>query len=114
MYMNSPVLVGSHLFGLAQESRGMLFCLDVDSGKTVWASEGRVADNAAIVEGGGVLFATTTNGEIIVFAAAAERFQPLARYKVADSPVWAHSAIIADRILIKDQKSLALWRLKSD
>ena len=109
MFMSSPVLVGSRLVGLAQENRGQFFCLDPATGETLWTSEGRMGENAALVVAGGAVLALTTNAELLVIDPGADRFETLARYRVAETPTWAHPVVIGRQILIKDQSSLALW-----
>ncbi|HUT88138.1 MAG TPA: PQQ-binding-like beta-propeller repeat protein [Thermoguttaceae bacterium] len=111
MFMSSPVLVGKRLFGFAQEDKGKLFCLDPATGAALWTSEGRMGENAALVAAGDVLLALTSNAELIVFKTDAERFEPVARYRVADTPTWAHPVVVGNRVLIKDKDSLALWAI---
>jgi len=109
MYMNSPVLTGDLLFGLSHLKRGQFFCLDPRNGATLWTSEGRQADNAAIVDGGPVLFFLTNDAELIVARKSGRGFELLRKYSVADSPTWAHPVILINGILIKDATTLALW-----
>jgi outer membrane protein assembly factor BamB len=111
MFMNSPVVVGERVLGLSQEEKGQFFCLDASSGKTLWTSDGRMGENAALLTAGDTVLALTTGSELIVFKASADRFQPLARYKVADTPTWAHPVIRGRKILIRDASSLALWTM---
>ncbi len=110
-YMSTPVVLGSRLFGFAQQKRGQLIQLDATSGKLVWAGPPRQGDNASLVVAGDVLFCLTTKGELIVVDAKADRYVELARYKVSDSPVWAHLVIEGKRLLIKNADSLAMWEL---
>jgi outer membrane protein assembly factor BamB len=109
MYMNSPVVSGDLLFGLSYLKRGQFFCLDPRNGATLWTSEGRQADNAAIVDAGSVLFFLTNDAELIVARKSAKGFEPLRKYSVADSATWAHPVILNSGVLIKDATTLALW-----
>lgn len=109
LYMSSPVLVGDRLVGLAQRKKGQFFCLDAATGKTLWTSEGRAGEYAVILAVGKLLIAQTTDGELIVFDPAANQFQPIASYKVADKPTWAQPALGGNWILVKDRDSLTLW-----
>ena len=111
MYTSSPVAVGGRLFGLTHKKKGQFFCLDATTGKTLWTSPGRQCDNAAILAGDGHLLILTTKGELLVLKADADAFEPLRRYKVADTPTWAHPAIVGRRVLVKDRTSLALWMI---
>jgi outer membrane protein assembly factor BamB len=109
MYMNSPVVSGDLLFGLSHHKRGQFFCLDPRNGTTLWTSEGRQADNAAIVDAGTVLLLLTDEAELIVAKKSRSGFEPLRKYSIADSPTWAHPVILNSGILIKDATTLALW-----
>ncbi len=108
MYMNSPVINGDYLFGLSHKRKGQFFCLDARTGETLWTSEGREGENAAMLSAGETLFLLTNDAELIVAKNNAKRFEPLKKYTVAGSPTWAHPAIIGNRILIKDASTLAL------
>jgi outer membrane protein assembly factor BamB len=111
MYMNSPVVSGDLLFGLSPRGKGQFFCLDPGTGAKLWSSEGRQADNAAIVAAGPLLFLLTNNAELLVARQSAKAFELQRRYTVADSPTWAHPVILRDAILIKDATTLARWEL---
>jgi hypothetical protein len=60
---------------------------------------------------GGSILALTTEADLIVFRQSPAGYEEVRRYEVADSPTWAHPALSAAGILIKDETSLALWRL---
>ena len=110
MFMSSPVLIGSRLFGFSHKQSGQYFALDVATGQTIWTSPGRQGDNAALVGLGDRFIALNDGGELIVLAAADSSFRPLARYQVAESATYAHPVPTPRGILIKDASSLALWR----
>ena len=109
MYMSSPVVVGDRLVGFSNRKKGQFFCLDLATGKTLWASEGRMGDNAALLVAGDTVLALTTERRLIVFRAATSGFAPLAEYSVSDQPTWAHPAIVGNRVIIKDKSTLACW-----
>jgi outer membrane protein assembly factor BamB len=109
LYMSSPVMAAGVLWGLSNRNKGQFFGLDPKTGKTLFSSEGRRADNAAMIARGSTVFALTTDSELLVFDATPAGLKPVAKYNVADTPTWAHPAILGNRVLIKDAKSLALW-----
>ena len=109
MYMSSPVVSGDLLFGLSTRKRGQLVCLNPATGATLWTSEGRLADSAAIVSAGSVLLLLTTDADLIVFRRSDKAFEQMRKYSVANSPTWAHPVILGHGILIKDATTLALW-----
>jgi outer membrane protein assembly factor BamB len=106
LYMSSPVLAAGRLHGFSHRRKGQLFCLDAATGKTVWLSEGRQGENASLVVAGGVVLALTTEGELLVLEAGGAAFKLLKKYTVADSPTWAHVAVVDDGLLVKDERSL--------
>ena len=112
MYMNSPVLSGHLLFGLSHKRKGQYFCIDARTGETVWTSNGRDGENAAIVAAGEIVLALTNDAELIVMNRTAKGFEPLKKYTMADSPTWAHPVLVGKRVLIKDATTLALWSLE--
>ena len=109
MYMSSPVLSGDLLFGFSQRKSGQFFCLRPGDGTTLWTSEGRQGDNAAIVAAGSVWLILTPDANLIVAHQNDKSFEPLRKYSVADSPTWAHPVVLGHGILIKDATHLALW-----
>jgi hypothetical protein len=66
--------------------------IDLASGKTLWLTTGREAENASIVRAGEFLLLATTNSELIAAKASAAAFEEVTRYTVADSAMWAHPA----------------------
>lgn len=111
MYMNSPVVSGNLLFGMSHKNKGQFFCLDMANGKTLWTGDPRQGENAAMLIAGNTIFSLTNDAELIVTSATNKAATALKKYKVANSPTWAHPAISGKRILIKDENSLALLSL---
>lgn len=109
MYMSSPVVVGGTLYGMSNRNRGHFVALDLATGKTLWATRGREAENAAIVAAGRLLFILTDDAELVVARANPSSFDVVRRYSVADSPTWAHPVIDGNRIFVKDAEHLTLW-----
>lgn len=109
MYMSSPVISGDLLFGFSERKSGQFFCLKPSDGTTLWTSEGRQADNAAIVAAGSVWLILTPDANLTVARQSDKAFEPLRKYSVAESATWAHPVVMGHGILIKDANSLALW-----
>src|SRR5580658_1780492 len=109
MYMSSPVVSGDLLFGFSERKRGQFFCLKPGDGTALWTSEGRQGDNAAIVAAGSVWLILTPDANLIVARQNDRAFETVRKYSVADSPTWAHPAVLDHGILIKDATNLALW-----
>ena len=110
MYMSSPAVSGTTIFGLSSRSRGQFVALDAKTGKTLWMTKGREAENASIVRAGEYLLLATTNSELIVARANAKQYEEVKRYTVADSAMWAHPAFAGRTIIAKDVETLTAWR----
>jgi len=109
MYMSTPAPGGTTLFGLSNRNRGMFFALDAVTGRTLWTTKGREAENASIVRAGNYLLLATTNSELIVARADAAQYAEVRRYVVADSAMWAHPAFAGRTIIVKDVDTLVRW-----
>lgn len=111
MYMSSPVISSTTLYGLSHRNRGQFFALDLATGKTLWTTTGREGDNASVVAAGDLLLISTTNAELILARLNPAKFEEIRRYTVADSAVWAHPAFAPRAVLIKDADKLICWSL---
>jgi outer membrane protein assembly factor BamB len=112
LYMNTPVLHGSTLYGLSARKKGQFFAVDAATGKTLWQGPGRMGENASVMNLGGTLLALTNDAVLYVLPASATSFAPSAQYTVATSPTWAHPVVLGNQILIKDETTLASLSLK--
>ncbi len=111
MYMNTPVMKGYYLFGMSALRKGQFFCIDARTGATLWTSEGREGDNAAILVAGSLLLLLTEDAVMTLARATENKYEVLKKYTVAQSPTWAHPVILGNRLLIKDEATLTLWSL---
>lgn len=111
LYTSTPVLVGDKLFGLSYANRGQFFGMEARTGKTLWTSEGRQAEGAAILSAGEILLALTNEAKLVIMKENENKYEPIVHYTVANSPTWAHPVILGKNLLIKDEASLALWRM---
>jgi outer membrane protein assembly factor BamB len=114
-YMCSPVLAGDLVFGMSVRRRGCFFCFDAKNGKTVWESEEKqVFGYASVVGAGNVMMFLTSRGRLVVAKASGKEYEPVAEYTVSDRQTWAHPVFLGDRILIKDDRTLASLRIEAD
>src|SRR5207248_558807 len=109
LYMSTPVLRGELLFGMSTSRGGEIFCANAGTGKTLWRAARKGGQNAALVNAGPVLLVLTTEGRLSVLKPSATRYDPVATYKVAETPTWAHPAVVGKWVLVKDQTALAAW-----
>jgi outer membrane protein assembly factor BamB len=111
MYMSSPVVIGTALYGLSHRNRGQFFAIDLASGKTLWTTAGREGENASLIAAGSLLLLSTTNAELIVARPNTAKFEEIKRYTIADAALWAHPAFAGNLILVKDISKLICWEL---
>ena len=107
--LSNSVLVRDALFGLTSRNAGQYFSVDAKTGKTLWTSEGRQAGNAAILRTGDTVLSLQDDGELVVFRSTPTAFEPVRRYKVAESETWAEPGVSGNRVFVKDVSTLALW-----
>ena len=109
MRLSDAVLAGDVLFGLSTRNSGQYFGVDVKTGKTLWTSDGRQANHAAIAKSGDLLFSLEEDGELVVARNSHTGFEPLRRYKVSDAATWAQPSYSGNRVFVKDVSNLSLW-----
>jgi outer membrane protein assembly factor BamB len=113
---STPVVKEKLLFGASSQRAVRFFCLDADSGKTLWESEDRQAFGyTSILHAGSVVLFLTNKGRLVVAKPSATAFEPIAAYQVvSEIPIWAHPVFLGDRILIKDTTALRSFRIEQD
>ena len=109
MYMSTPVVSGTTLYGLSNRNRGQLYAMDLATGKTLWTTQGREGENASMILAGPLLMVSTTNAELIIARPNPAKFEEIKRYTIADSAVWAHPAFAGNLMLVKDVDKLICW-----
>lgn len=109
MRMSNGVVVQDMLFSLSVRNSGQYFSLDARTGETLWLSAPRQARNAAILQAGQLVFSLEDDGELVIFRPSRTAFEPLKRYKLADTDTWTQPVISGNRVIVKDISTLALW-----
>lgn len=111
MDMSTGVVGEKTLYGFSHRNSGQYFAIDANTGQTLWLSEPRQAENAAVVRSGNLWFTLDTLAELKVVRANPRQFEILKRYTVADSATWAQPVLAGQRILVKDLSTISLWTL---
>jgi outer membrane protein assembly factor BamB len=113
LYMSTPVLDGTTLYGMSTKQRGSLFSMNALTGAVLWKGEGRLGENASLTDIGPALLVMSDSGELSVHQKSGPTLKEVMKYKVADSPVWASPAVSGAQVVIKDKTRLTLYRVKS-
>jgi outer membrane protein assembly factor BamB len=111
LHMTNGVVVDGVLYGLSHLNAGQYFGLDLATGRVLWKSDPRQAENAAMVHAADTIFALEDDGELVVMKASRTGMDVQRRYDVADSQTWAQPAVSGNRVYVKDVAHLALWTL---
>ena len=104
---DTPVLKDGFLYGLSD--RGSFFCLNAQTGQTAWTDSATRKENfGAIVDAGSVIFGLPSDSQLVVFKPSEKEYSEVARFKVADTPTYAHPVISGNRVFVRDQENVAL------
>ena len=88
--------------------QGTILLCRAETGKVLWTTRGREAENAALIASGDLLIATTTEGELVV------AHRDPAKFASSSATPWlsrqsGHPALAGRGLLIKDAEKLAYW-----
>jgi outer membrane protein assembly factor BamB len=118
LYYSSPVLAGDLLFGMSVGKSGHLYCLDANTGETMWEGPARfgqaergVGNASALVAGSSLLF-LTDRGRLLVVKPIATGYERIAEYTFSDAQTLAHPILIGNRLLIRDRTALRCLRIE--
>ncbi len=105
---NTPLLKDGFLFGLSD--RGNLFCVDAKTGKTAWIDQTSLDRGGfgPMIGAGSCLMVLPSSAELTVFKPSSGAYAELAKIKLSDTPIYAHPVIAGNRIIIKDQETVAM------
>ena len=107
---NTPVLHDGALYGLTGSSE--LFCVDSQTGETLWTDSKARGQCGNVLAAGSVLIALTSDKNLVVFRADKKGYTEIAHYPVCDTQPWGAPIIAGNRIYVKDQNSLTLWTIE--
>jgi outer membrane protein assembly factor BamB len=107
---NTPIVHNGLVFGLT--ARNELFCINSE-GKTAWSSAIKGDSGyGTIVDTGSVLLSLTPAGELIVYEPSDKEFKELASYKVSSAKPYAYPVVSGNRIYVKEDKSLIMYKIE--
>jgi outer membrane protein assembly factor BamB len=108
---NTPVVKDGLVFGLS--AGDSLFCINTQTGKTLWTSSIRGRKGyGSIVVAGPVLLALTPAAQLLVFEPSDKEFKQVASYKVGDSDTYAYPVVTGNRLFVKDKDAMTLWTVE--
>jgi hypothetical protein len=101
------------LYGYADAGQGRtrMYAQDAKTGKELWADGAQGGPCGSILDGGTVLIALSSDGNLVVFKPDKTDYAEVKKYRVADSGTWAMPIIDGKSIFVKDRESLTLWTI---
>ncbi|MEI6141773.1 MAG: PQQ-binding-like beta-propeller repeat protein [Mariniphaga sp.] len=107
----TPIVKGGYLYG-NEAKNGKLYCLNMKTGEKCWSDT--IAHNrfAALLDLGKQLVTLPATGQLIFFEPSEKSYVEIAKYKVAETEVYAYPIIVGDKIYVKDKTMLTCWSLK--
>jgi outer membrane protein assembly factor BamB len=105
-YMSSPIEVDGHAYLHLRNQR--FVCLDLATGTEKWTTT-PFGKYWSLIGNGSKLLALDEKGELLLINATPEKFDLLDRRKVTENS-WAHLAIVADELFVRDIKGLTVHR----
>jgi len=107
---NTPILKDGFLYGFTDQRR--IYCLNATTGQTAWYDNTVNSDFATILDCGSVIIGFPSTGNLIVFKADPKIYTEIAKYKVAETAVYAFPVIAGNVIYVKDSESLMMYRIE--
>lgn len=107
---NTPILKEGFLYGFTDQRR--VYCIDASTGKTAWYDNTVMSDFATIVDCGSVIIGLPSTGNLVVLKPDPNAYTEVAKYKVADTPVYAFPVIAGNIIYVKDAENLTMYRIE--
>jgi outer membrane protein assembly factor BamB len=98
----TPVISDDMLFTV--DSRSALYCLDVNTGETIWQEKLKGKYNSSPIVSNGLVYLSTTRGETLVFKVA-RSFEKVSVNQLSGE-IWATPAFVNGSIIMRTSKGL--------
>lgn len=108
---NTPVIKDGFIYG-HEAKRGEMYCLNATTGEKVWFEATPHNRFASITDVGKVLVSLPATGNLIVFEPNGKSYVELAKYKVAETEVYASPVLNGNNVFVKDKEMLTCWSTK--
>ena len=105
----TPILKDGYLYGFTDQRR--IYCINAANGQTAWIDNATNSDFSTILDCGSVIIGFPSTGFLIAFKPDPKAYSEIAKYKVAETAVYAFPVINGNNIYVKDAESLMLYSL---
>ena len=111
MYMSPPVVADGIVYGLSNKRKGQFVAVDLQSGTTKWASEGREGEHASVLISPAHVLFLTNAGDLVIARRTADSYAEERRIELASGETWAVPVFVAGGVVVRDAQGLTrlLW-----
>jgi outer membrane protein assembly factor BamB len=106
MYMSPPVVADDTVYGLSNKRKGQFVALDLKTGATKWATEGREGEHASVLVAPNHVLFLTNAGDLVVAKRRASTFTEERRLELAAGETWAAPVFVAGGVVLRDAQGL--------
>jgi outer membrane protein assembly factor BamB len=110
MYMSPPVAADGAIYGHSNKRKGQFVALDLETGATKWATEGREGEHASVLLAPQHILFLTNAGELVVAQRTTATFTEERRLELAAGETWAVPVFVAGGVIVRDAQGLTKLR----
>ena len=107
---NTPVLHNGYLYGFTDQKR--MYCINASNGEKAWVDETVNSDFAGMIDCGTVIIGFPSTGNLIVLKPDSKSYSEIAKYKLAETPVYSYPIVAGNMIYVKDAENLTGYMIK--
>jgi outer membrane protein assembly factor BamB len=106
MYMSPPIVADGAIYGLSSKRKGQFVALDLKTGVTKWATEGREGEYAAVLAAPAHLIFLTNTGALVVARRHASTFTQEQRVELSNAETWTVPVFVQGGVIMRDANGL--------
>jgi outer membrane protein assembly factor BamB len=111
-YMSTPVVINGIAYEHLKSQRMM--AIEIETGRELWTSDQSFGKYMSLVAQGDRILALDQRGQLYLFRANREKFDPLDQRKLTDAETWAHLAVVGDELYVRELNALSAFRWSRD
>lgn len=110
-YMSTPVVIDGHAYLHLQSQR--FTCINLKTGEKTWTSQ-PFGKYCSLVAQKDRILALDQRGTLLLIKANPKKFELLDEREVSDQETWAHLAVCAEEIFVRERNGLSVFVWKAD
>lgn len=110
VYMSPPIVLNKYVYLHLKSSR--MACLNLETGEEQWTSTKSMGFYCSMISHGDRILALSNEGELLLFRARPDRFDPIDSRKISESETWGHLAITGSRLFIRELNAITAYQWK--